>query len=377
MIKNIPKSAVWRKSFPVYKKFTLTKEDSEVISGSLEVGDFDTGSFNKQGTIFTHPLLKSITSKYYHPDTNPFTLFGEVPDIGQIDRYRVTGSTAYVISIDQEKYGEAIKRNSLTLKDPTNSIDFADDGQGTIVSSVPLYGLESIDFETGDILLKDADNELFSGSVLGMDFDTGVSTMTFNGDTDQISVGILDLTNSSITTALPMDFDGLEIDEARYGNVFYSDGTLVVWDYPIDNYTMGYRSTKTIHETEVLVSVKAGEFNTSQNPSAVDVQLFATPEFHEVTRTGTHSRDGSIKIKQVLDISKKSEFYGSIGTSTGSWDDYDTYRQTDPTGSYLAPFITTIALYDDDGDMVAVAKLPTPIKNLPDMDMNFIVRFDT
>ena len=80
MIKNIPKSAVWRKSFPVYKKFTLTKEDSEVISGSLEVGDFDTGSFNKQGTIFTHPLLKSITSKYYHPDTNPFTLFGEVPD---------------------------------------------------------------------------------------------------------------------------------------------------------------------------------------------------------------------------------------------------------------------------------------------------------
>jgi hypothetical protein len=201
--------------------------------------------------------------------------------------------------------------------------------------------------------------------------------MTFNGDTDQISVGILDLTNSSITTAVPMDFDGLEIDEARYGNVFYSDGTLVVWDYPIDNYTMGYRSTKTIHETEVLVSVKAGEFNTSQNPSAVDVQLFATPEFHEVTRTGTHSRDGSIKIKQVLDISKKSEFYGSIGTSTGSWDDYDTYRQTDPTGSYLAPFITTIALYDDDGDMVAVAKLPTPIKNLPDMDMNFIVRFDT
>ena len=187
--------------------------------------------------------------------------------------------------------------------------------------------------------------------------------MTFNGDTDQISVGILDLTNSSITTAVPMDFDGLEIDEARYGNVFYSDGTLVVWDYPIDNYTMGYRSTKTIHETEVLVSVKAGEFNTSQNPSAVDVQLFATPEFHEVTRTGTHSRDGSIKIKQVLDISKKSEFYGSIGTSTGSWD--------------LAPFITTIALYDDDGDMVAVAKLPTPIKNLPDMDMNFIVRFDT
>lgn len=377
MIKNIPKSAVWKKSFPVYKKFTVTKSDYEVISGSLEVGDFDTGSFNKQGNIFTHPLIKSITSKYYHPDTNPFTLFGEVPDIGRINNFRVTGSTAYIISLDQLKYGEAIKKNSLTLKDPTNSIDFSDDGAGNIVSSVPLYQLDSVDFQTGDIAITDADSELFTGSILSLDLNTGVSTMTFGGDTDQVSVGIIDFTRSSITTAIPMDFAGLEIDEARYGNIFYSDGTIILWDNPIDNYTMGYRSTKTIHETEVLVTVKAGEFNYSQNPSAVDVTLFDTPTLHEVSRTGTHSRDKTIKIKNILDISRKSEFYGSVGTSTGSWDDYDTYRQTDPTGSYLAPYITTIALYDDDGDMVAVAKLPTPIKNLPDMDMNFIIRFDT
>ena len=107
--------------------------------------------------------------------------------------------------------------------------------------------------------------------------------LTLGSRQDQISVGILDLTNSSITTALPMDFDGLEIDEARYGNVFYSDGTLVVWDYPIDNYTMGYRSTKTIHETEVLVSVKAGEFNTSQNPSAVDPEDLPTAYKSQLT----------------------------------------------------------------------------------------------
>lgn len=44
---------------------------------------------------------------------------------------------------------------------------------------------------------------------------------------------------------------------------------------------------------------------------------------------------------------------------------------------YLAPYITTIGLYDDDGDMVAIAKLPNPIKNLPDYDLNFLIRFDT
>ena len=39
--------------------------------------------------------------------------------------------------------------------------------------------------------------------------------------------------------------------------------------------------------------------------------------------------------------------------------------------------ITTIGLYDDNCDLVAVAKLPQPIKSYPDLPVNFIVRFDT
>ena len=49
----------------------------------------------------------------------------------------------------------------------------------------------------------------------------------------------------------------------------------------------------------------------------------------------------------------------------------------DSTGSYLAPYITTIGLYDDNLNMVAVAKLPQPIKSLPDYPVNFIIRFDS
>jgi hypothetical protein len=41
------------------------------------------------------------------------------------------------------------------------------------------------------------------------------------------------------------------------------------------------------------------------------------------------------------------------------------------------PFITTIGLYDDNCDLVAVAKLPRPIKSENDYTVNFIVRFDT
>jgi hypothetical protein len=48
----------------------------------------------------------------------------------------------------------------------------------------------------------------------------------------------------------------------------------------------------------------------------------------------------------------------------------------DPTGSYLAPYITTIGLYDNN-ELVAVGKLGRPIKNLIDWPVNIVVRFDT
>jgi hypothetical protein len=48
----------------------------------------------------------------------------------------------------------------------------------------------------------------------------------------------------------------------------------------------------------------------------------------------------------------------------------------DPTGSFLAPYITTVGLYDNN-ELVAVGKLGRPIKNLVDWPINIIVRFDT
>ena len=50
-------------------------------------------------------------------------------------------------------------------------------------------------------------------------------------------------------------------------------------------------------------------------------------------------------------------------------------NSTTPTSSYLTPYITTIGLYTG-GDLIAIAKLGTPIKNLGHFPLNFIVRFD-
>lgn len=47
----------------------------------------------------------------------------------------------------------------------------------------------------------------------------------------------------------------------------------------------------------------------------------------------------------------------------------------DPTGSYLAPYITTVGLYSG-ADLVAVAKLGMPIKNSGELPLNILVKWD-
>ena len=40
------------------------------------------------------------------------------------------------------------------------------------------------------------------------------------------------------------------------------------------------------------------------------------------------------------------------------------------------PYITTIGLYNDDGQLLVVAKLAYPIKKRNDVDISFLLRFD-
>ena len=44
--------------------------------------------------------------------------------------------------------------------------------------------------------------------------------------------------------------------------------------------------------------------------------------------------------------------------------------------SEFAPYITTIGLYDQYGQLLAVGKLGTPIKKRDNVDTTFVVRFD-
>jgi hypothetical protein len=340
MLKEIPKSDIVVRPFKVYKEWTLDETDVTPIIGQRIVDSlFDEDTDPKSNGLYKRLVFDSIKSQFY---TNPFPTpqfdaFGDVivtdseksilsdvfitDDDGNILAYD-TGefviadnpyNQIWVLPIPQQYYGEGVKPGSLVLVDEVNGITYTDDGNKNLISS---------------------------------------------------------------------------LDSSINGNIFYDKGLIVMDDVDEPNnelgrFTLTYRSTMTIYENEIFLSVNENEFNVSQNPTAVhevgggkfrilanrtDVPL-SSNEFY----TSSFYRYGSRYIKN----SEYPYISSYDGVTKGSFDDYELKGTNDQTGSYLAPFITTIGLYDNAGDMVAVAKLPKPIKSLPDYPVNFIVRFDT
>jgi hypothetical protein len=187
-----------------------------------------------------------------------------------------------------------------------------------------------------------------------------------------IKPGSLTLTTGSVTYT-DDGFSNL-IDSASNvkGNIFYDRGFVIATKdiqsgSSFTDYSLQYRSTKTIYENEIFISVLESEFNVSTNPTALVGETYDTESVNYTYK----NYDGSTG---VTTINYYNLNYARINPLF--WE-YDFSASNDPTGSYLAPYITTIGLYDNEMNMVAVAKLPQPIKSLPDYPLNFIIRFDT
>jgi hypothetical protein len=183
-------------------------------------------------------------------------------------------------------------------------------------------------------------------------------------------------------TFLPEEASGIKI-----GNIFYNQGLVTLTRDSntrlLSNWDLAYKSTQTIYENEYLLIVNEDEFNVSQNPSAVIESgretAYVTNTDGKIQKVTTNTGVKYIKKLTTLENGDILDyrFSGSVGNKLAGFEHWDLSGSVDSTGSFLAPFITTIGLYDDNCDLVAVAKLPQPIKSEPDLPVNFIVRFDT
>ena len=80
-------------------------------------------------------------------------------------------------------------------------------------------------------------------------------------------------------------------------------------------------------------------------------------------------------LSSVIDYLNSKTLRGKPPQINPNFLDYRVLSNADPTGSYLAPTVTTIGLYNG-CDLVATAKLGSPIKITPDFPINFVVKID-
>lgn len=166
------------------------------------------------------------------------------------------------------------------------------------------------------------------------------------------------------------------------GNVFYDQGIITITDVGTkygnvakltgtDGFKLTFQGTKTIREYEYLCNVQEYEYNGTDNISA------------------TPGRSGSQLLGKDL-----SAFYmegifnpltGSVYNEVGRQEEYDSGSSYKPSGLYsnfithseFNPYITSIGLYNDEKELLAVGKLSRPIKKPKEYDISFTVRFDT
>ena len=152
------------------------------------------------------------------------------------------------------------------------------------------------------------------------------------------------LNNTAITSLSNRDYlTGSLYQTNIAGNIFYRNGQLVTsspmpkyqsgsgmfGDATGNSYFINWKGTHTIYENQVFVRVPSDVANVSVNPSAT-----------------------------------------YLPPTTGE------YRKAMFVSGTAVPYVTTIGLYNDDAQLLAVAKMAQPIQKRNDVDTNFIVRWD-
>jgi len=134
------------------------------------------------------------------------------------------------------------------------------------------------------------------------------------------------------------------------GNVFYAHGISVIttqsqsyYDLFTSSLSLLFQNEQIIYENEVRCIIKESDYNLSYNPTL-------------------------LKYKGQYITSSSSGY-----TLTGS---FDSTVKDFVTGSFFQPYVTTIGLYNDDNELLMVAKLGKPIALSSDTDMTFIVKYD-
>lgn len=131
-----------------------------------------------------------------------------------------------------------------------------------------------------------------------------------------------------------------------YGNITYGSGlygagatSIIEAFVTSSNVTCSFSSSLTIYETQYQCTIRDNEYNFTLNPSSTSGSTFITSPI------GTFYTPGQ-------------------------------FLNNNVTGSYFSPYVTTIGLYDEYQNLLAVGKLSQPLPISPTTDTTILINID-
>lgn len=173
---------------------------------------------------------------------------------------------------------------------------------------------------------------------------------------------IFDDGNGNLNGDYELSPGGPRSEVEKVGNIFYAHGILVLTSTGSAFQNLLYAATSSIsfqnehivYENEVRCIIRESDYNLSYNPTLL--------------------KYGGQYITSISGSNSIMTGSNNSFTLTGS---FDSTVKDFATGSFFQPYVTTIGLYNDNNELLMVAKLAKPIALSTDTDMTFIVRYDT
>jgi len=219
-----------------------------------------------------------------------------------------------VISIPSKLWGDYIQPNSFLLEGPTGSIK--DDGEGRLLYKTTASNA-NYHYMAGNIIYEHGIVTLFDSHLVDADGIEGEFYGTAVYGVSKYGVSPVASTNT--------------------------EEWINAWIIS-NNVTMSFSSSYTLYETQYKATISENEFNYTLNPSSI---------------TGS----------QIPTVFPSSSINWENTASSG-------VRLSTITGSYFSPYITTVGLYDEDFQLLAIGKLAKPIQSSQTTDTTILVNID-
>lgn len=275
-------------------------------------------------TPYSTAVTQSIISKAYYLNNNIATRLSSYP----FDMYYTSAS------LNVKRYdGRYTSTLSASINNLNQNYHIVYQKTG---SNLEIYRDGTLISTVADTTVNKVSNNysIFVGAT-GYSSSSMWSQSPFNGAIDEVRIYEKSLTQAEITSLSTLtNTNYLALQTNKVGNVFYEQGMvvyspfqneLITGSFKTKDFSLRYKSSIDIDQYKYYINVPMNDYNTSTNPTLYDAT-------------------------------------GSLMTFAVNTD--------------FTPYITTIGLYDKDYDLVAIAKLGTPIPKSSGLDLNFEISFD-